>query len=554
MADTIRDVTIRIGLELRQAELRIPPISTAATSALADDLNEVQTATESVEQATEDYNRVSSRALQQQRQQVRDLFRQWGEADESVRDLTDAFIQMDQAASAIEDTRQRVEDLTDAEENLSEQLRRQAAEGDRAQQVLQDFGPRVAESFSQAGEGALRAARGIALLTGGTDIERIVQQVARLQGVLDVFAGIGSTTRGLVTTFRAVATASEAAAVANTTLTAAQTGTAVSAGAAAVGVRGLIASLLPFAGVAAGVTTVLGVGAIAFSQWGREAEEAEERISELRAEAEALPTAEQLDFRSALRDAAGDALALQEQLSLVTQELSEAREATQALGTPGQLDVIIGAAPVRSLEEQRAAQQNVLTLERERADILRQLNDLRRQSTEAQQQELETARQLADAEASRERSQQLRLAQLTGRDRFRAEGLLRQVESGRTLQELTDAEIRQGARLFGGRRFEEEQLRRTEGFRLRAEAAGFFDVERTQRQELARVEEALQAGRDGVDVAQQLVDTFAALTRERTEIDRALIEQSQETIQRLNVLAAEMQRNRDFAFSAIPNE
>lgn len=57
--------------------------------------------------------------------------------------------------------------------------------------VVQDFGFKSVVHFREAGEGAFRMARGLALLSAGgsDDLRKLVQSVALAQGAFDVFAG-----------------------------------------------------------------------------------------------------------------------------------------------------------------------------------------------------------------------------------------------------------------------------------------------------------------------------------------------------------------------------
>lgn len=73
--------------------------------------------------------------------------------------------------------------------------------GDLANDITQDSSVKQRlEAYSQIGEGALRAARGVAFMTAATeeDMKVALQYVAAAQGVFDVFAGLASVTKGMV--------------------------------------------------------------------------------------------------------------------------------------------------------------------------------------------------------------------------------------------------------------------------------------------------------------------------------------------------------------------
>jgi hypothetical protein len=124
----------------------------------------------------------------------------------------------------------------DAAERASQSVERNA-------EVVRRSSASMLNSFREAGEGAFRFGRGLALLSanGSDDLKRLVQSVALAQGAFDVFAGGSKVFTSLA---------------------------GVLGGPVAVGITG--------------VTTALGAGAIAWNKWKAEAEAAAKAVEEAR--------------------------------------------------------------------------------------------------------------------------------------------------------------------------------------------------------------------------------------------------------------------------------
>jgi hypothetical protein len=191
-------------------------------------------------------------------------------------------------APAVDGLKSHAEFASKAEQatNKAEQAHRRFVETTRNSSFM------LASHFREGGEGALRMARRLALLSasGDEELKKLVHSVALAQGAFDVFAG----------SFKAI--------------------------------QHLSRAVGPVGAAVAGVTTVLGLGAAAWSRWGGAAEAAadtaEKRLSRMKAalqdaEAEQRSRAELGDLK--IRHSPED-----EKLKVVRAEL--AREREQATG------------------------------------------------------------------------------------------------------------------------------------------------------------------------------------------------------------------------------
>jgi hypothetical protein len=141
--------------------------------------------------------------------------------------------QIDAAAKAYKETEKATQESAKAQQESVKVTR-------EATKVNQEFGIKSVAAFREAGEGAFRMTRGLALLSasGSDDLKRLVQHVALAQGAFDVFAGGTKTVATLAAAFGPM-------------------------------------------GAAAGVATLaIGAGALAWRQWSSEAEAARRAAEE----------------------------------------------------------------------------------------------------------------------------------------------------------------------------------------------------------------------------------------------------------------------------------
>ena len=99
------------------------------------------------------------------------------------------------------------------------------------------------DSLGQVGEGMLKVGRGMTLLgiSADDDLRKVVEQLARMQGALDIFTGGVQAVKGMVAAQKALAAATSATAAAQVTLTAAAAPYIAAAAVVAGAIGGIVA-------------------------------------------------------------------------------------------------------------------------------------------------------------------------------------------------------------------------------------------------------------------------------------------------------------------------
>ena len=183
MAETIRDVIIKIRLQQEKSKLEPPD-----TSAFRDAVQKASRPTTGGGTATAEekqYDAEAKEAIAAYSRIMREREKQAEEAMRLAERTADYVDNIDATAG------QRI--VNRAQRNADARAKAEATALAASKQSL--------ESFNAMGEGALRAARGIAFLTAATedDLRVAIQYVAAAQGVLDVFAGTSAVIKGIIT-------------------------------------------------------------------------------------------------------------------------------------------------------------------------------------------------------------------------------------------------------------------------------------------------------------------------------------------------------------------
>ena len=134
---------------------------------------------------------------------------------------------------------------------------------------IQDSGLKSAEGFRTAGEGVFAFGRGLAFTFSKSDedFQRMLKNVAAVQGGFDLFKGSIDIIKGTTEGLRAMRTASATAATTNTVLAATNTAVATTA-------AGATAAMIPILPVVVGVAAAVGGLAVAWSFFKSDAPEA----------------------------------------------------------------------------------------------------------------------------------------------------------------------------------------------------------------------------------------------------------------------------------------
>lgn len=334
MAETIRDVIIKLRIQQDQAKLQAPDFSeveraakdasarvSAAFSAATSGAGGIaggasgggaggvaSRAGRRSKSATEDIDalRESIRAAEQQLGALEAAFYELGDAEkEAVAPMHDAImaaIADKKAELAVAEEADRVkteaatrfkqiaisekiaafnarkatEESTAADKEAARAKKELEAATAKAQAQLN----RIAGDMRSAGEGAFRAARGIALWTADSDesLQKMIKNVAAVQGAWDIASGSINVIRGLSSAMTVASAAGGVYAVAMTQVARAQGAVAATAIAASTAIKALWG---PIGAVLAVVAAALAAGAIAWRSWAasqREAEKAGEPV------------------------------------------------------------------------------------------------------------------------------------------------------------------------------------------------------------------------------------------------------------------------------------
>lgn len=225
MATTIRDAVVRIGLQQIPTELKAPDISpiTAAQAKIVEGEKQIQAEMKAG----------------------------------SVAHQAEADFRAELRAAATAAIEKHMAAFNAAREAETESQRVAAAEAEMAADKVFAANMKSFDSLKQLGEGAFTAARGIALLSASSeeDLAKMLKSLAKVQGAFDVFKGGTEVIQEGVKAYRQLPQMLEAATTAQVALN--------------------VAMKANPAGIAvAAVTTAIGLGVLAWSQWGDAAEDA----------------------------------------------------------------------------------------------------------------------------------------------------------------------------------------------------------------------------------------------------------------------------------------
>lgn len=233
MAETIRDVVVRIALKQLDTKLEAPDLSAP-------------------------------------KREIDDLDKSVDEAKKTVEDLGEAF----------EDQQKKA---TDAAQKAAEAARTQATKVEEANQKQVD-------SFVKLGDSVFTAARGVAFLGASSDenFTKMLRTIAKVQGAFDLFKGTVGLIRGTVDALQAMRTAAAVAATANTALAVSNTAVATTGTAAAVAMTALNVALGPIGIAFLAIGAAVGLFLTVFSDIGDEAEEGGQDVDVLIGKVERL--------------------------------------------------------------------------------------------------------------------------------------------------------------------------------------------------------------------------------------------------------------------------
>ena len=269
MAETIRDVQIRIGIKQESVVLKAPDIRQFQTTVkklqeeLAKGLQEASRFTFPIPDFNEVQTGVSGVTTEVER------------TTDAVSDLEKRFDEM------LDDIVEGAEDAADAFVDGRREMEKQRQTISKLKSEVTDFNIKAAEGFKTAGDGAFQLARSMAIMTSSDeDLQVIIQRIAALQAGFDVFRGSVDLIKGTVEGMRALRSASLAAAAAQETLAAATTASGTAATGASVGFTLLNKSMGKIGLIIVGIAFVVGGLTAAYLYLRGESKKAGEDIPE----------------------------------------------------------------------------------------------------------------------------------------------------------------------------------------------------------------------------------------------------------------------------------
>jgi DNA repair exonuclease SbcCD ATPase subunit len=548
VAETIRDVVIRISLKQQEARLQVPDVAP-------------------LEQAFEQAQDSAAKQMEAVEGHTKDV----EEALESAGDAAESF--GDQASESF-----------DTVEGAAESAQKAAEE-------IGDAGVEAADGFVSAGEGALKAARGIALFATDSeeDLRAVIERVAMFQGAIDVLGGSFEVFKNMRDGLKAVRAAGGLAAISQTAVAAANTAVTVTATAATAAMRSLTAALGPvgIAVVAVTVAATALAAAWAFFSDG-DAEKSVDRTTDAmgglhKSVEDTLTSAEQLKLAFDLSDVLQSTSQQQQQLLAQQQKLAgnvdfskqiefveaQLAEAKKSFLEFSEETIVNRAAFALSLDQLEEMQKRGATVRdlllainkananipttrilvelneqdiqaaEQKLDILGKQEDALERQVQQEKESLRTAEKRLEAEQQRLRSLDEIVGRLSKVERQELESLIQRVERG---DKLTPQLLRRLEGLAGGAEAVDKlvsvgfaEIGRQagiglEGVKKRAEEVAESRQAQDQRTDQLRqeVRQAREDARQEIEQFEELLDVNRDTQLKVTERLRDLVSQQEE--------------------------
>lgn len=572
MAETIRDVVVKLKLTQERAALKAPDTSEFERS-LANIRNEIASlgkmpGTAGAEKAFEGFTQASL-----------DLPKKLKDVEDAAVKAIDELEAFDKIAAAVDPLNKKIGELEDEIGDLRSELddladspRKVADEFEDTRKSITDNSLKAAEGFKMAGEGAFTLARGIAFVStsGDEDLRKMIETIAKVQGAFDLFRGATDTIKGVregLTALRAAQAASAVAAsnqaAANVGLATTNTAVATTATSAATASRGLMVALGPI-GIA---LAAVGAAFLIFRKGSDDVDDATEALKRQdrvlsgladKFASVRLTQVELFDLEDKRIKLAGEAIDVQARIAdIEADRLERGKEAAADLGselrklgsiTPefGQEliqkgtveDITKLADTVRErlkggisfgqlglgddleiLEAEKAVTDDLLETSKSRLTLLERERQLGDDKIAAAKEELDLLRK--QVSASEDKAKAAQMALLTAQERFGMLDAEERLEARRIAERIEQApdkvgfeELKRFEQLVGGQRA--KSLVQAEALE-RAEGAGFDVVSRVggfqeEVREAERLRDEMRELADvETDLARETVDTLKEL-------------------------------------------
>lgn len=355
----------------------------------------------------------------------------------------------------------RAKEAEDAAKRIEAAKRKEAA----AERFRQTQVNTAVESIRSAGEGAFRSLRGLALITADTDegLQQLLDRVRYVQGAWDVFSGTLQVGKGAMRAFTVAQTAATEAggyyALVLNIVSGAQAKVGATGTAATFGVRGLAAvmtgpavtSVLAFIAVYSAATFVMGGFAKKAEETGDDLDRLSRRTLSA-ADTLAGLQAANLDFQlSADLASLEDKLTTEEKILGVMDRQSEVQLKLQEINKSGVNDKIrsgeIGEKlGLEILQAEEELYKRSISLSKEKIQLIREEQDGLQKNVQKYQEIADKAKAAADQERGRVQSIQESIGRLNELERLQLQKVIDKKKAGGTL----DAGDLQTLDKFGG--------------------------------------------------------------------------------------------------------
>ncbi len=473
MAETIRDVTIRIGIKQESIVLKTP------------DIRQFQTAIQNLQKNLSDSLRNASR-ITVEVPDFTEVTTGVGEVTTVIEKTSESVVDLDKRfEEMLDDVVDGAEDAADALVDVRRETEKQNQSISKLKSETVDFGVKSAEGFKTAGDGAFQLARSMAILTSSDeDLQVIIQRIAMLQSVFDVFRGSIDLIKGTIEGVRAFRSASLAAAAAQETLAAVTTASGTAATGASVGFTLLNKSMGKIGLIITGISLALGAAAAAWLYFrggakkaGEDAPkdlakiaEAQRKLNEERKERQEInehflqKKTSKLELQTKIDElkVSRDQLTIQQQIAQI-----EARK-TGAFGFEsvdrlkrdaegfrfGQFDPEAGLDSAKELQAVLRLQEEN---ERKKLSLIQQQETVKQKSLDNARSELQTLKETLATEEGRKQTLQERIGRLNPRQLRQFQKLSEKAKAGDKLapKELAKLESLGGSGVsdFTGKKF-----------------------------------------------------------------------------------------------------
>lgn len=547
MADVIRDVVVRISLQQIDAALKVPdikPLKDAQSELKKLDMDRLKQAGDAALKASAEFRAAEQAKIDAAKAATEAAMKQAA----AINEVKEASARQRQFIHEVAEANKQAAKEYEAQQKMKADADAKAAQAAEAAAAKQRAGTlKVLEVTGQLGEGTFQLARGFAFLATSTDdnFREMLATIAKFQGAFDLVKGGTVVIKGLMEGTVALKAATGAATVGAALFSTAIKGITVAAGVASTAIKGLIAATGPLGAI----VLLIGAATAAWIAFSESSDNATESAKGLREELE-----RQLKLRQDIRNIQDQSA--DERLGLLSDNKKIEEIGTRSVIRGGRDQLLANKQAkiedFRDTEISNGGNSGIydtilLDIAKQRSELARQdkedqrvLYDLATRKADAQERELEKAKQVNEAnikglETAREklRVEESKLqsinAQFGALTKGEQEELKRLAEKVKAGEELNRRELERAERLGGNltRDFVERQRAR------QGEAAGASDIGAAFG---TNINAGVEAARQGISEAEALAAASQEAVTQQEKLLAVAREAQQQELTILNQL------------------